>query len=231
MGLLVTLRPKETEHAHSPRHRMDGDGEPKSILLAFAIGSCFYGMAFLLTFADRIGAPSLVQPAFAQSGSPPMRADATRLHSPDESVEDARLKVDQWSYRLGCERGAHIMMKTISAALLMSAMLVFQTARSADPWTEAIEALGDYNYPRAMPLIRQSAAEGNMRAQEMLGLMMIHGEALYVSATHPDRAEALQWLARAAGQGSEVAQDLLRSWARRGHADAVQALARAGMRP
>lgn len=123
------------------------------------------------------------------------------------------------------------MMKAISAALLVSAMLGPQAARSADTWTEAMEALGDYNYARAMPLIRRSAAEGNMRAQEMLGLMLIHGEALYASAAQPDRAEALQWLARAAGQGSEVAQHLLRSWARRGHADAEQAMARAGMRP
>jgi TPR repeat protein len=120
---------------------------------------------------------------------------------------------------------------TMAAFLLAGAALLPGTPRAADTWTDAMEALGDYNYPKAMPLIRQSAADGNVRAQEMLGLMLIHGEALVASAIQPDRVEALQWLTKAAAQGSEVAQHLLRSWARRGHADAVQAMAGAGLRP
>jgi TPR repeat protein len=123
------------------------------------------------------------------------------------------------------------MTKSVVAALVVSAALIPNATRAADAWSEAIDALGDYNYPKAMPLIRHSAGEGNVRAQEMLGLMMIHGESLYASAVQPDRAEALQWLAKAAAQGSDVAQHLLRSWARRGHADAMQAMSNAGMRP
>lgn len=85
-------------------HAVDwyGDVHPKSILFAFAIVSCFYCIAFLLTLADRIDVPSLVQPAFATSAIPPVRVDATGVHRPEESMEDARLTVDQWSCRPGC---------------------------------------------------------------------------------------------------------------------------------
>jgi TPR repeat protein len=109
-------------------------------------------------------------------------------------------------------------------AVFAAAMFHPCVADASETWTQALEALGDYNYLKAVPLIRDSARAGNVRAQEMLGLMLIHGEALVAGTLQPDRAEALSWLAKAAAGGSEVARHLLRSWAARGHADAANAL-------
>lgn len=119
----------------------------------------------------------------------------------------------------------------IRAVVLGTASFVAYPAYSNDSLAQAIEALGDYNYPKAIPLIRISAEQGNMHAQEMLGLMLIHGEALYASAIEPDRAEALHWLAKAAENGSVIAQHLLSAWAKRGHSDAQQAMDRITLQP
>lgn len=103
-------------------------------------------------------------------------------------------------------------------------------AAAHDGFDAAIDALGDYNYPKAVPALRDAALAGNHRAQEVLAFMLLHGEALYSGIT-PDRDEAMLWFSRAAAAGSETAQSLLRAWARRGHADARKALTAAGMQP
>jgi TPR repeat protein len=121
------------------------------------------------------------------------------------------------------------MTRALIAATLAAAMFHPFAVRADGSWNQAIEALGDYNYPKAVSLIQGSARGGDVRAQEMLGLMLIHGEALVAGTLQPDRAEALSWLSQAAAGGSEVAQHLLRRWAARGHADAVNALAAAGL--
>jgi hypothetical protein len=84
-------------------HRIEwgGDVTPKTIAAAFSIGLCFYGMAFLLTYADRLEAPSLVRPAFAQHAAADRAVDNRRL-VPDETADDACLSVDHWSCRRGC---------------------------------------------------------------------------------------------------------------------------------
>jgi TPR repeat protein len=115
---------------------------------------------------------------------------------------------------------------SIPIALLLSVSPVV----AGEHFDQAIEALGDYNYPKAVPALRSAAQEGDRRAQEVLAFMLLHGEALYSGLT-PDRDEALQWFGRAAANGSEVAQGLLRAWARRGHADARKALVAAGLQP
>lgn len=118
-----------------------------------------------------------------------------------------------------------------SVLALIAAFCVFGAGPSfGNDFEQAIEALGDYNYPKAVPALRLAANMGDHRAQEILGFMLLHGEALH-GVVMPDRAEAMQWFARAAAGGSEVAQNLLRAWARRGHADAQRALASAGLRP
>ena len=120
-----------------------------------------------------------------------------------------------------------ITISTVATALALC--LVGVAPSFANDFDQAIEALGDYNYPKAVPALR-AAAEHDMRAQEILGFLLLHADAIYSGIT-PDRAEAMQWFARAAGGGSDVAQQLLRAWARRGHADADRALATAGLRP
>ena len=103
-------------------------------------------------------------------------------------------------------------------------------AAAHDGFDDAIDALGDYNYPKAVPALRGAAHAGDRRAQELLAFMLLHGEALYSGLT-PDRDEAMVWFSRAAAAGSETAQSLLRAWSRRGHADARKALTAAGMQP
>lgn len=65
------------------------------------------------------------------------------------------------------------------------------------------------HFADALTLYERAAESGNCRAQEIAGLMHLHGPRLYGPAVPADAARARHWLSRAAGQGSPVACTLL----------------------
>lgn len=108
------------------------------------------------------------------------------------------------------------MIRLLLSCSLACMLVTHHTARAADDCRDGFGALEEYNYTRALPLIEKCAEAGDMRAQEALGMLMIHGEALLGSSIDSDPARAYEWLSRAAAQGSEPARHVLQVWARRG---------------
>ena len=90
--------------------------------------------------------------------------------------------------------------------ILMTTLLILTLqahATDGDAYRQAIDAIDACDYPRALAPLRSAAAAGDRRAQALLGLMLIHGPALYAGiATEP--VEAITWLRRAAQQGDAV---------------------------
>jgi hypothetical protein len=67
---------------------------------------------------------------------------------------------------------------------------------------QGIDAYNDRDYPGAMRLWRQAAAQGNRDAEENIGLLYQDG-----SGVPQDYKQAMQWYQRAAEQGSPTAAD------------------------
>ncbi|MFN0299689.1 MAG: hypothetical protein ACKVQU_04955 [Burkholderiales bacterium] len=112
-----------------------------------------------------------------------------------------------------------ILVMVAGAMLAVSAPL-----QARDAWTEAVQAFDAHDHGKALSAVRTAAAGGDARAQEVLALMLWHGEALY-PGVQADRVESLEWFGRAAAVGSDVALHLLRGWARHGSAEAARTLA------
>lgn len=100
-----------------------------------------------------------------------------------------------------------------SAVLLLAAAL--SAARPLDAGTElqaeqrfqlALEAQAARDYRAMLEELRLAADEGHAEAQEMLGMVLMTGPALYGTAVKADRCEAGTWMRRAAAQGSETAK-------------------------
>ena len=70
----------------------------------------------------------------------------------------------------------------------------------------ALEAQAARDYPTMLQELRQAALEDNAEAQEMLGMVLLAGPALYGAAIKADRCEARRWMLRAASQGSDTAR-------------------------
>ncbi|MGJ7535890.1 MULTISPECIES: sel1 repeat family protein [unclassified Variovorax] len=70
----------------------------------------------------------------------------------------------------------------------------------------ALEAQAARDYRSMLEELRQAATEGHAEAQEMLGMVLMTGPALYGTAVKADRCEAGMWMRRAAVQGSETAK-------------------------
>ena len=85
-----------------------------------------------------------------------------------------------------------------AAALLMSP---YAPAMSSPQFDEAIASAQDGDYVSAARRMRGAAGEGDPRAQEVLGFMLIWGERLYGAAVPQDVSEDMQWLKRAAENG------------------------------
>ncbi len=88
-----------------------------------------------------------------------------------------------------------------AAALPVSAQQHYQLA---------LEAQTARDHGRMMRLLREAAQAGDRSAQEMLGLALLGGPALYGPAVAADRCEAAKWAAMAAAQGSEAGRQQLR---------------------
>lgn len=80
-------------------------------------------------------------------------------------------------------------------------------ASGAKAWEEGREALAEYHELRALPLIRQAAEAGHRQAQEVLGLMLLHGHSVFGRHFPLDSTEGRCWIARASSAGSDAACD------------------------
>ncbi|MBT2323493.1 sel1 repeat family protein [Variovorax paradoxus] len=68
----------------------------------------------------------------------------------------------------------------------------------------ALEAQTEKDYRAMLGWLRSSAAAGFLPAQEMLGMALLGGPALFGNAVERRPCEALSWFVRAADQGSEI---------------------------
>jgi TPR repeat protein len=101
-----------------------------------------------------------------------------------------------------------------SVALLLSvafaALVASVTPAYAATDTEAADvAYENQHYGEALALYEAAAAKGDLRSQEIAGLMCLYGEAMYGPEIRRDKLRAAKWLRLAAEQGSEMARRLL----------------------
>jgi TPR repeat protein len=68
----------------------------------------------------------------------------------------------------------------------------------------ALEAQTGKDYPAMLRWLRGSAEAGFRPAQEMLGMALLGGPALFGNTVQRQPCEALDWFIRAADQGSEI---------------------------
>ncbi len=101
-------------------------------------------------------------------------------------------------------------MKARCIPLLVAAALVYPAVALANDDVErALEAYERSHYAESVRLLHPAAAGGNLRAQEMLGLMHLYGAALYGTEVPRDLDQARYWLKRAEAAGSAVAAHAL----------------------
>jgi len=96
------------------------------------------------------------------------------------------------------------LLRAAVTALLMLAVVA--GAAVAGPFEDAKEAYDRGDFPTALRLFRSLADQGNVVAQQRVGLMYESGQSV-----RRDYAEAVKWYRRAADQGSASAQWLLAS--------------------
>ncbi len=101
----------------------------------------------------------------------------------------------------------------LSGALMLAAAISAARPSGADPdlhaeqrFQLALEAQAARDYRAMLQHLRDAATDGHAEAQEMLGMVLMTGPALYGSAVKADRCEAGEWMRRAAVQGSETAK-------------------------
>jgi hypothetical protein len=68
----------------------------------------------------------------------------------------------------------------------------------------ALEAQTEKDYGAMLRWLRASAESGFRPAQEMLGMALLGGPALFGNSVQRQPCEALDWFIRAADQGSEI---------------------------
>ena len=101
----------------------------------------------------------------------------------------------------------------LSAVLMLAAAISAARPSGADidlqaeqRFQLALEAQAARDYRAMLQHLRDAATDGHAEAQEMLGMVLMTGPALYGSAVRADRCEAGEWMRRAAVQGSETAK-------------------------
>jgi hypothetical protein len=109
-------------------------------------------------------------------------------------------------------RQAGVALTVVAAALSLPTVEV----RAQGDFERAMEAAGVNDYAGTIEPLRRASRDGNMRAQEILGFMLLYGERLYGQAVKADVREGVAWLQRAEAQGSEVAPHMLARLDRRG---------------
>ncbi len=97
-------------------------------------------------------------------------------------------------------------MKARYLHIFIAVTIMFPASALANDDLEcAMEAYQRSHYAESVELLRPAAESGNVRAQEMLGLMHLYGANLYGDEVPRDLDQARYWLRRAAAAGSAVA--------------------------
>lgn len=100
----------------------------------------------------------------------------------------------------------------LSQALFVGLGLLLMNApacRADDQLFEALELFADFRYSAGLAPLRSAAAAGSVDARRTLGLMLLHGEALYGTEVPTNRKEGLHWLRLAAAAGCETSKYVL----------------------
>lgn len=103
------------------------------------------------------------------------------------------------------------MTKFMAILAAMTAMAIANPAMASGDadLAMALDAAADYRYGLALVHFKRSGELGNVQAQRSAGLMLLNGEGLYGDEIKANRAEALRWLALAAGNGCGVSRLVL----------------------
>jgi len=112
----------------------------------------------------------------------------------------------------------HALSVLLAVALSISTSGVMAANLSFD---EVLQAVQDGDYATAAARVHVVAEQGDPRAQEILGFMLIWGERLYGAAVRTDPVAGRKWLAQAASSGREAAAFYLRRFAERQAAQQV----------
>jgi TPR repeat protein len=97
-----------------------------------------------------------------------------------------------------------------TVAIALASMPTGAAGNAAVPLTPeqrfalALEAQTAKDYHAMLRWLRTSAEAGFRPAQEMLGMALLGGPALFGNAVQRQPCEALEWFIRAADQGSEI---------------------------
>ena len=100
----------------------------------------------------------------------------------------------------------------LNRALLkgMGLLLIGATSSHAGgSLSDAQEMFGEHRYAAGLAPLRQAAETGNGDARRTLGLMLLHGQALYGAEVPTNREEGLRWLRLAAADGCETSKHVL----------------------
>lgn len=88
--------------------------------------------------------------------------------------------------------------------------LISATACHAeDNLTSAQEMFAEHRYAAGLVPLRKAAETGDRDARRTLGLMLLHGEALYGTEVPTNREDGLRWLRLAAVDGCETSVHVL----------------------
>jgi TPR repeat protein len=98
--------------------------------------------------------------------------------------------------------------KLIASAVLAAALFVPTVAYPNEALDRAEEACENYDWPQALAWFEVAAQDGDRRAQQIAGFMLLYGDRLY-SGVQRDYERARTWLERAKAQGSEEARYML----------------------
>jgi TPR repeat protein len=91
--------------------------------------------------------------------------------------------------------------RTMLGGLLVAAQILGSAAAFAGPWEDGMAAYNRGDYVPAIQVFRVLAAEGNTRAQRVLGTMYHKGQGVAHNSVR-----AFAWLSRAAARGDKSAE-------------------------
>jgi len=98
--------------------------------------------------------------------------------------------------------------KLIAIAVLAAVTIIPSVAYPNEALDRAEEACENYDWPQALAWFEVAAQDGDRRAQQIAGFMLLYGDRLY-SGVQRDYERARTWLERAKAQGSEEARHML----------------------
>lgn len=101
--------------------------------------------------------------------------------------------------------GGLILAVQILGSLVMGSLVLGSSGAVAGPWEDGMASYNRGDYVPAIKVFRAMAAQGNAKAQSLLGVMYRRGEGV---ARSPVRA--FLWFSRAAARGDAMAKTELR---------------------